>query len=561
MNKISNKKSEIVFDKNPVFIKHIKNKLTGEMFCLNGRQTIIIRPLSHISDPAYLFEAELFHFNEKGARINFKDELGNRAELLIQPEEDDIRFLINVNSIEPVWLIEWKLTGFQFEQVTIPALGGQTLTKDMTDETTLSYKYPFWWNSQFALGENKKGGMFFHIMDKEPNLKLFRVRREESQFQLFLGFEAEAPIKEKTFKAGWFLDSYKGSWKKPVDKHRTWLEKSFELKTLNKHPHYPKWAEKINFILELWGMRKDQPEPHHTFEQMKGRIKEFAKLHGPKETLLYLPGFAENGVDSHAPDYNPSEKCGGENKFKELINTAHQLGYKVMIHTNILAFTFQHPMYKEFKDFQVVDAFNRNLGWANDIDGDWLAEEFFAYINPGYKEWGNYMAKVIGNLINKFNLDAVFLDQTLLAFNVSKGPNFLTGMRKHVEHLQKTFPKILFAGEGLHEHVLSALPFAQIHGIDSLSEIHGMEGKKEWRKVHPVSSYLFGKYTKFCGHLLTKYPGNPKFKMQENAYKKLNVIPVLCLYSNLQEMDISEVRKMIARAKKLNYKKEVKAEV
>jgi len=124
-------------------------------------------------------------------------------------------------------------------------------------------------------------------------------------------------------------------------------------------------------------------------------------------------------------------------------------------------------------------------------------------------------------------------------------------MKEHIQRLQKAFPKILFAGEGIHEEVLSALPFAQIHGIDSLSEIHGMEGKNEWRRVHPVSSYLFGKYTKLSAHLLTKYPKHPKFKPQESSYKKLGVIPALCLYKTTQKIDIPEVRKMIERAKRL----------
>ncbi len=551
MNKISNKRLEIVFDENPVFIKYIRNKLTGEKFCLNGRQTIIIRTPSHVSDPAYLFELDSFRSNEKNFHITFKDDLGNKAELVFIPDDQNLKIKVSIYSIEPVWLIEWRLTGFQFEQITIPALGGQTLTKNMSPETTLSYKYPFWWNAQFVLGENKSGGMFLQTKETEPNLKLFRVKRENDNFELSLGFEAQAPIQNREFDAEWYLDSYEGDWRNPVDKHREWLEKEFNLEPLINHPHLPDWAHKINFVLELWGMRKDQPEPHHTFEQMIIKIKEFAELHPPEETLLYLPGFAENGIDSHAPDYNPSKKCGGVKKFKELVDIAHELGYKVMIHTNVLALTFQHPVYEKYKKFQVVDPFNRNLGWAMDIDGDWLPEDYFAYINPGYNEWGVYMVKVIGSLINKFSLDAVFLDQTLLAFNVSQGPNFLTGMNAHIKRLQKTYPEILFAGEGQHEHVLNVLPFVQIHGIDSLSEIHGMEGKKEWRKIHPVSSYLFGKYSKFCGHLLTKYPEHPKFKLQEDSYNKLDVIPALCLYKNSQKIDIPKVRKMIARASRL----------
>jgi uncharacterized lipoprotein YddW (UPF0748 family) len=80
-----------------------------------------------------------------------------------------------------------------------------------------------------------------------------------------------------------------------------------------------------------------------------------------------------------------------------------------------------------------------NLGWAMDIDGDWLPEDYFAYMNPGFTEWGDHMEKVIGELIKKFNPDAVFLDQTLLAFNISNGPDFLLGMRNHIQRLQKAF--------------------------------------------------------------------------------------------------------------------------
>jgi len=302
MHKISNKKSEIIFDENPVFIKSITNKLTGEKFCLNGRQTVIIRNPLHISDPYYLFEANTLSTNGNDLQLKFTDDLGNKAVIKVIPEEDDIRFQINVESKEPVWLAEWRISGFDFEQVIIPALGGQALTRDMIPETTLSYKYPFWWNAQFALGENKNGGMFLHLKDEDPDFKLLRVKRNEGEFELSLGFEANAPITKNTLRAEWFLDSYKGSWKKPVEKHRQWLEQKFKLVPFNEHSHFPRWAEKINFILEPWCMRKDKPEPYHTFDQIKKILKEFARLHNPKETILYLPGFAENGIDSHAPD-------------------------------------------------------------------------------------------------------------------------------------------------------------------------------------------------------------------------------------------------------------------
>jgi hypothetical protein len=543
---------ELKISEKPFLITEITDRKSGKVYCKNGRMSLVTRSPEHISDASLLYILESFKVSGNEISLTITDETAeNHAELNISDSPYGIRFNLHLRSSEIIWLAEWKLSGFDLDNVIVPALGGQVLSRDMTPETTLSYKYPFWWNAQFVIGESGNSGIWMHTKDKSPDLKLLRVRKAEEDFHLSLGFESPAPLNSNQIKAEWFLDSYQKDWKKPVDIHRIWLEKNFNLHKLEENPHAPDWIHNINFILELWGMRKDQPEPHHTFEQMIERIKHFSEMHSPENTLLYLPGFAENGIDSHAPDYNPSIKCGGEEKFRELINTAHNLGYKVMVHTNVLALTFNHPLFKKFEKFQVVDAFNRKLGWAMDIDGDWLPEEYFAYVNPGFTEWGDHMQEVIGKLINEHKTDAVFLDQTLLAFNISNGPNFLVGMRDHVRRLQDAFPGTLFAGEGLNEQVLSSLPFAQIHGIDSLTEVHGMEGRKKWRKVHPVSVYLFGKYTRFSGHLLTKYPRHPMFKFQENAYSKLDVIPTLSIYDYKQKMDIPEVRKMLRRAKRL----------
>ena len=226
-----------------------------------------------------------------------------------------------------------------------------------------------------------------------------------------------------------------------------------------------------------------------------------------------------------------------------------------MIHTNVLAMTFHHRLYPQFKKFQVVDCFGREQTWGLDMDGDWLAEPYFAYINPANTEWGDLMEKTLGDLIKKFNLDAVFLDQTLLAFNVNNGNNFMKGMREHIQRLQKAFPGILFAGEGINEQVLPALPMAQIHGIDSITEVHGIEGQVAWREVHPIASYLFGKYTKLVPHLLTKHPSHTMFTFQERSYDQLGVLPALVLYTSDQPIDIPETKAMINRANALkNYK-------
>jgi hypothetical protein len=162
------------------------------------------------------------------------------------------------------------------------------------------------------------------------------------------------------------------------------------------------------------------------------------------------------------------------------------------------------------------------------------------------------MGDVIGALVETYDLDAVFLDQTLLAFNVSRGPNFLDGMRRHIETIQARFPKVLFAGEGLHEHVLRPLNVAQIHGIDSITGVHGLDETVRWRDAHPVSAHLFSPYTRLLAHLLTKHPSHPVFPKQEAAYARLGVVPAIVCYDRDDRLDIPEVETVLERARSLS---------
>ena len=549
---ITSDRIRISFDDGPFAIREILNTAAGTTVLAAGAQSFLIRTPRRISDPAFLTDVVASAPVRDGLRFTVADESRKyKAIIGVTASPEGIRMTMRASAPVPVWVAEWKLSGLRVDEVIVPGLGGQVLGKSMPPDTALTYKYPFWWNAQFAVGSMKAGGFWLRMKDQDPLFKFLRVRKESEGFALSLGIEATAPLVSKTVEGTWYLDCYSGDWRVPTDLHRKWLERSFGLCPLDTNPSMPAWGKGIDFVLEIWGAGKDRAVPLHTFEEMEEVLRRWAPLHEPGRTLVYLPGFAEHGIDSHAPSYNPSPMLGGEKKFQHLMEVAHRMGYRVMLHTNALCMTFDHPLFGGMKKYQVIDQFDRAQGWALDIDGDWLTEPYFAYMNPGAKAWRDVMRKTIGGLIDRYSPDGIFLDQTLLAFNVSKGANFLTGMNTLVSGLQKAFPETLFAGEGLHELIVSAMPMAQIHGIDSLTEVHGIEGRVPWRKAHPVSTYLFGKYTRFTAHLLTKHPSHPYFSKQEEVYSKLGVIPALCLYNSGQAVDTPGTRKMIRRAKNL----------
>lgn len=540
---------------NPLEAVSLKHR--GQPVCAGGEQLLYVRFPLRPSDPVFLRRVEAVEPGASGVAFTVTDDAGTvRADVRIDAEPDGLHVHLTVTAPEPVWMIEWALSGLALEEVIVPALGGQAISRAMPAGERLAYKYPFWWNAQFVVGAaDADRGIWLHTRQTDPRFQVLRVQKapgDDALFELGLGVEAKAPLTEQTLTATWTLAGYEGGWRAPVDAHRRWLESHVGLVPYEQHPHLPAWARDVNAVLEIWGMRKDRGRPAHTFDDMIERIEAFAHLHPPEQTLLYLPGFAEGGIDSNAPDYNPAPLLGGREGFGRLVQRAHALGYRVMIHTNVLAMTFSHPRYPDFEQYQVEDPFGRPQGWGLDLDGDWLAEPYFAYINPGAPAWGDLMEQVLGELITTFDLDGVFLDQTLLAFNTNRGPNFITGMRRHIERLQQAFPDVLFGGEGQHEQVLPALPWVQIHGLDSIPSVHGLDGQQPWRRVHPVSVRLFERYTRFVAHLLTRHPSSPAFARQEAAYADLGVLPALVLYDRSQPIDTPEVRQMLARACALN---------
>lgn len=550
---LQNENIKIIFDDNPLEIVQLQDLERNSILCEAAQQRFLLRLPEAVSDPVLLSNGKWLASGADRCRFRCSDKSDQyQVDVTLALTEDGLHLQSQWNSQKPIWLVEWRLNRLQLDNVIVPALGGQQLTADMPNGTTLSYKYPFWWNAQFVIGQSDDHcGVWLYSHNPEPNLKLLRIRKEAEGFVWTYGYEAPAPLKAKSLQCDWHIETYQNGWEEVVERYRNWMEPAFRLLPLQSRTNIPKWTESINFILEVWGANRESEIPFHTFDEIRSRLLEWKNLHSPSETLLYLPGFAENGIDSHAPDYHPSPQMGGANAFKRLVEAAHRLGYRVMVHTNALAMTFSHPLFQEFRKYQARDAFKRPLGWGLDMDGDWLTEPYFAYINPGISQWGDLMSDVLSGLIEEYSVDAIFMDQTLLAFNVSNGPNFIGGMRRHVERLQRTFPEILFAGEGLHEHIARPFVLAQIHGIDSIADVHGIEGTAHWRRVHPVSTLLFGKYTRYMAHLLTRHPTHPQFANQEKAYRRLGVIPALCLYNARQKMDLPQTKAMIARAKNL----------
>ena len=206
---------------------NIINRLTRLDVCKAGEQTLLLRLPAAVSEPLLLNKVVSLRTENNAITYQLSDSTGEyKASLLIGKDSQRIRFFIELRGPQPVWLLEWKISGIRCHEVLVPALGGQAISDLMPEGQTLSYKYPFWLNAQFLIGLQKQGGLMISSEDPGPNMKLIRIQRDRSDFTLTYGFENTAPLKDDVFKAEWYMDVFGGSWQQAVDNHRTWLEKS-----------------------------------------------------------------------------------------------------------------------------------------------------------------------------------------------------------------------------------------------------------------------------------------------------------------------------------------------
>lgn len=483
-----------------------------------------VRFPEHPSTPVFLTRVVAVDDSGVGQRMRISDPAASCTGTLDLVRTDDgLRLSLQVEANRPLWCVEWTLEGLRLDCAIVPALGGVVLDRSFPRYRQFVAKHPFWWRARYAIFSYRSGGWDLRVEGEEQQFATLRIGRGDRGWTVGVGIETTAPLTRTSFTATCHLRGFVGPW---TEAAATYKRRSFP-RTAVRHAATPRWREQIRLVLELWGASGKQPDPLHTFAQMQRRIELFATLFPPQHTLLYLPGFAEQGLDTNMPSYEPSALLGGQEGLRRLTDRAHTLGYRVMLHTNCLGVDAGHAAFAELRDAQVHDPFGRAMGWALDLDGDWSPEPFFPYIHPGSLTWQKLYSDTVARLVEETAVDAIFMDQTVLAFNDGRYGGYLAGLRAHLMRMHQRLPTTLIGGEGISDVTADLLDVAQVHGLD---------GRPPWIGVHPIEAYLFADQALFVGHLLTMPPASRDFLRQERVYEQLGVVPVVALWRHDQPL-------------------------
>ena len=460
-----------------------------------------------------------------------------RAEIRFRQGQSEFRMFIGVDAKSGDLLIEQEGTsdtpgvyGVQWGcgnlnvrhlNLILPADGGQIINT-MSPFTSRSFSYPGSWEVQLAILQGEQGGFFVRGADETFQFKVLHYEKYVDSFALGFETQNQAPFDTLTAAKSvvWRLNTYTGDWRVPAKQYQEWMEQTFKPWRLDK---IPAWVGEIGLVVTYIDPRLDV-----------GILDRLADQVDPTKTLLYLNEWRKDPFDVNFPDYTAKPEFG------RFVEVAHQYGFRVMAHVNLIGVSPYHPLYAEVQKFQYRNPWNGNLmGWFWDRTD--IPRNRIAAINPASAEFRKYFVQQLKEVWQKYGVDAFFLDVSARVENDANGliEGLNAGQGNVLLHkeLAKAMPGVVFGGESLHEVTFFRESFAQ-----------RWKNPPQWDPTrqstpHPISAFLFSPYTVPYGYLGLPNPDQGLQLYQEylDTYEIWGVLPTLRL-SSVADLEPERVR-------------------
>ena len=503
-------------------ITQLSNKLTEEVYTLplgiggistgiGGRSGLLRRN----GESIWTDQATLTTEVRKIAPLKVEIVFGqgqNEIRLFIAVDEGTNDLLIEqegISDVEGVYGIQWGCGNLDVRNVglILPVRGGQIIDAEYPVLHT-SFKYPgVWkdgsWEAQLAILQGQQGGLFVQSTDATFQFKTLHYEKDVDSFALGFETQNQAPFDALTSAKSvvWRLNTYVGDWRVPARQYRNWMEQTFKPWRLDEMPI---WVQEIGLVvipIELLGT---------------SWLDKLAEQIDPTKTLLYVVTWRRDGHDQNYPDYTPKPELG------RFVKSAHQHGFRVMLHTNLVGVSPYHPLYADFQKSQFRDPWSGNLiGWKWEQTED---PKRHAWINLANSAFRELFVQQLKQVWEEYQVDAFHLDISHAMVNDANGliEGLNAGQGNVLMHkeLAEAMPGVVFSGEFLHEVTFFRESFAQLR--KPLPEA----------KPHPISAFLYSPYTLLYGHLGFPNPDQDPLSYQEwlDSYESWGVLPTLKLW-------------------------------
>jgi hypothetical protein len=279
--------------------------------------------------------------------------------------------------------------------------------------------------------------------------------------------------------------------------HMQHLETKYGLRSWETRTDAPAWMRNLAMVTTLHGM-------HYTgyifndYAKMLETLQWIATQIPAERVLAFVPAWDGRYYWDY-PAYRVSERMGGEEGFRRLVDEAHKLGFRIMPMYGTNAANTKLPDWPS-----IARGLTRKLDgnpyyldwvdWNNDRHGDgWLA-----YMNLGVDAWREHLEQRISDMIATYSVDAYFLDIVGGHVNSTSG-DMHEGTRRLVTNLRARHPDVACVGEMPYDALHAFIPMFQV-GLGS-----------RWSK-----------YSRNFQHLSSPAPGRGSSGVHESGFGRFN---------------------------------------
>lgn len=318
--------------------------------------------------------------------------------------------------------------------------------------------------------------------------------------------------------------------------HLDFVAAAYDIAAFEDRRDIPSWFHDIQLVVTLHGQHWTG-YVFNTFDQMSEALRFITNYIPGDSLLLYLPGW--EGRYYHAyPNYGPGGALGGATAFERFVNTAHDLGARVMPMFGANGANIE--MYQDWERAVFRNRTNTYVTLVNcpDWDTDRTGEDNQVFLNPGEPNYRAHILEQVHRTVDDFGVDGVFLDTSACWFNDPRH-NLYDGYRKLVNAIHDRHPDLLVAGEGWYDALLSIMPINQ-----------------SWMGVERNYRYpqLLTRFGRALGHLQDGTPGNGSSGVHEGGFypappqqPTFGHIPSLGIADDTIACNGNEVREICAR--------------
>ena len=428
-----------------------------------------------------------------------------RVEVRLRKEGDAILCDVTAQMDQPIKAVTVVVRGIPRGKL----LSGGGEPFDPKDDEVL-WGYPFGagdlWGDNTAWGmgtpltvvQSSEGNcLALSSLDDHVRAKRFYFQPGEQGYKVELVHEVEGWMDRRTVQVPTWSVRRAASLEAAVQPHYEHLERAYHFPRWETRSDVPDWLRKTQLVVTLHGM-------HFTgyifnnYARMLEILRWISTQIPATQVLAFISAWDGRYYWDY-PTYQAAPRMGGEAGFKRLVQEGQRLGFKLMPMFGANASNRKLPNFASFADAATerVDGDPFNLSWV-DWDNDRHQEGFGVYMNLGVESWRRWLTGRIADTIDRYGVDAYFLDIIGGWMNNTKA-DMHEGARAMISDLRTRYPRVLCCGEFLYDALLEFIPL-----------------------YHASYSTHHVPYARFFSHLSHPAPGRGSSGVHESGFGRWN---------------------------------------